>query len=49
MHVTFRSRRSWVGLAVGVAAASGIGAAVASIPDGSGVIHGCYSDKATCG
>ena len=30
---------------VGVAAASGIGAALASIPDSNGVIHGCYKDS----
>jgi hypothetical protein len=35
-------RRFWLGFAVGVVAASGVGAAVASIPDRSGVIHGCY-------
>lgn len=32
-----------VGAAVALAAVIGVGAAVAAIPDGSGVIHGCYS------
>jgi hypothetical protein len=39
---TFSGRVRWIGLAVvlGLAAAAGI--AYASIPDSSGVIHGCY-------
>jgi hypothetical protein len=36
------SPRLWLGVIVGVALASGVGIAVAAIPDSGGVIHGCY-------
>jgi hypothetical protein len=41
MGARLRSRRFWLGLVIGVVAASGVGAAFASIPDSNGVIHGC--------
>ena len=38
------SRRLWLGIAVVVALALGVGAAIASIPD-NGVIHACYKSN----
>ena len=37
-----RTKRFWLGLGLGLVLASGVGAAVAAIPDSSGAIHACY-------
>jgi collagen triple helix repeat protein len=37
-----RTPRFWLGVGLGIVLASGIGVAVAAIPDASGVIHACY-------
>src|SRR3954447_25786623 len=45
MNDRLRSRKFWIGLVIGIVAASGVGAALASIPDSAGVIHACYKSS----